>query len=528
MGMRDASNASKRGGLTAVVLLMALLMVAAAAAATGDPGLVEAVKNQDAQKVRALLTQKADVNAPSADGSTALLWAAHRNDLETAELLIRAGADANVANDYRMTPLAQACTNGNAALVDLLLKAGANPNAPIATGEAPILTCAKSGNADAVRALLVRGADVNAKEPAQNQTALMWAASERHPSVVATLIEANADLRARTKNGFTPLHFAARESDMESVRLLLGAGVDINIRSEPDVAAAGRGPAARGGGPGAAGGGGGRANSAMASAGATPLLVATMRSQVPMALFLLEKGADPNVADAGLTPLHWASTMWESGTANPIYGLDDPMAGISDRQAKLQLVKALIASGADVNARISRTLPGFAGGYNDVVGATPFLLASSIADVEVMKILLAAGADPKINTKTNTTAMMAATALNHGVGESPVTEKQSIEAANLLLSLGLSAGGVNTNNENTLFGPAYRGWNTLLELMILKGADVNTVSTAQVTPWLAASGYGDRLGGVLYNKEGAAILERYGADPKLGKPCQAQNKCRAQ
>ena len=58
------------------------------------------------------------------------------------------------------------------------------------------------------------------------------------------------------------------------------------------------------------------------------------------------------------------------------------------------------------------------------------------------------------------------------------------------------------------------------------GAEVNVVSKAGVTPWLAASGYGDRLGGVLYNKAGADILAKHGADPTLGKPCQAQNKCR--
>ena len=90
----------------------------------------------------------------------------------------------------------------------------------------------------------------------------------------------------------------------------------------------------------------------------------------------------------------------------------------------------------------------------------------------------------------------------------------------------MPAGGVTTFNENALFGPAYRGWNTLLELLIKNGADVNVVSKAGVTPWLAASGFGDRLGGVLYNKDGADILAGHGADPKLGHPCQAQNRCR--
>src|ERR1700752_1096251 len=126
------------------VFAIALLMVAGARAASDDlPALseqsesngrlVDAMKNQDLQRVRTLLDQHADVNLRSEDGSTALLWAAHWNDLRTAELLIRAGADANAANDFRMTPLSQACTNASSALVELLLKAGANPNTPIAT-----------------------------------------------------------------------------------------------------------------------------------------------------------------------------------------------------------------------------------------------------------------------------------------------------------------------------------------------------------------------------------------------------------
>jgi ankyrin repeat protein len=521
--MRDQDRLSGLAG----AFLMTLLMGAAARAANGDLRLVEAARNRDQQQVRILLNQHIDVNVRSDDGSTALLWAAHWNDLETADLLIRAGADVNAANNFRSTPLSLACTNGSAPLVERLLKAGANPNTPIATGETPIMTCATSGSADAVRMLVARGADVNAKEPLQNQTALMWAASERHPIVVGMLIEVGADLQAHTKKGFTALHFASREGDLESARLLLAAGVNVNIRSQPDVSesGAGRGEGRRGYGAGAGGGGFTAAYEATLSAGSTPLLVATVRGQIPLALFLLEQGADPDVGDAGFTPLHWAAGTWEGGVANPVYGFTDPMSGIPDRQAKLQLVKALLAHGANPNGRLTRR-PGFAGGYQDAVGATPFLLASSVADTEMMRLLVAAGADPKLVTRTNTTALMAATGLNHGVGESPVTEAQALDAVKLLLDLGVGAGGATTFNENALFGPAYRGWNTLLELVIEKGADVNIVSKAGVTPWLAASGFGDRLGGVLYNKEGADILARHGADPKLGHPCQAQNKCR--
>jgi ankyrin repeat protein len=506
----------------------ALLTAVVAVAAAGDSRLADAARNRDARTVRTLLQQRADVNARADDGATALLWAAHWNDLEIADLLIRAGADVNAANDLRMTPLSRACTNGSAPLVERLLAAGANPNTPIATGETPVMTCAASGSAAAVRALIARGADVNAKEPSQNQTALMWAALERHPDVAQVLLQHGADPRAHTKKGFTPLHFAARAGDIETAKVLLASGLDVNIVSQPDQAD--RAPA-RGAEAGYRGGGGpsrsgGPSYETTVSAGSTPLLVATMRAHVPFALFLLEQGADPNIDSAGFTPLHWAAGTWESGEANPVFGFVDAMSGIPDRRAKLQLVNALLTHGANPNARMTQRPPAFAGGYSDVVGATPFLLATATADIEIMRLLLDAGADPLLKTRSNATAVMAAVGMNRTIGESAVTEERALEAVKLLLELGVDAKAVASNGENALFGPAYRGWNKLTQLLIDKGANVNALSKAGITPWLAASGMGDRLGGVLFNHDTAALLVKHGADPKLGKPCMAQNKCR--
>ncbi len=477
-------------------LVPALLAATAFAGLTCAADLVEAARNQDFAAIRTLLNQKADAKARSNDGSTALLWAAHWNDTGTADLLLAAGADPNAANDFGMTPLSQACTNASPDLVHSLLKGGANPNTAIDTGETPLMTCAKTGNVDAVKLLIEFGAAIDARESSQNQTALMWAAAERHADVVKALIDAHADLKAASKQGFTAMHFAARLGDLDTVKLLLASGVDVNILTPGNV-------------------------------GYTPLLVAVMRGQIDLALYLLDHGADPNVGAAGFTPLHWASTTWESFAANSVYGFIDPMAGIPDRQAKLRIISALIAHGANVNARMTKKQPNFATGYTDSVGATPFLLAASADDVEVMKILLDAGADPKIPTTTNATPIMAATGLNRGIGESLVDEAQASAAVNFLLKLGLDPKGETTFGENALFGPAYRGWNTLLAQLIDLGVKVNSVSKAGVTPYLAANGQGDRLGGVLYNREGAEMLLKHGADPKLGHPCEAQNKCRA-
>ena len=505
----------RRAGVVTAAVISTL--VAMTVAAQPDLRLVDAARARDRRAVQALVKRNVDVNARGHDGATALLWAAHWNDFETADLLIRAGADVNAANDLRTTPLSLACTNGNATLVEHLLAAGANPNTPIATGETPVMTCAGSGTADAVRLLIARGADVNAREPSQHQTALMWATAERHPDVVRVLIDHGADLRGRTRKGFTALHFAAREGDLESTRLLLAAGLDVNVLSEPEAEEKADDKKARAG---------GASYEASISAGSTPLLVATVRAHVPIALFLLAQGANPNIDAAGFTPLHWAAGTWESGESNPVFGFADAMSGIPNREEKVRLVNMLLEKGADPNARMTRRPPGFAGGFTDVIGATSFLLAAATADIELMRVLLAAGADPAQTTRANTTAIMAAVGMNRTLGESAVTEAQALEAVRFLLELGVDPKALAANGENALFGPAYRGWNALVQLLADRGVDVNAVSKAGITPWRAASGQGDRLGGVLFNTDTAALLVKLGADPTLGKPCMAQNKCR--
>src|SRR2546421_87740 len=91
--------------------VFAVLLAGTLATAGTSFRLADAAQRGDKDAVRALLKQKAEVNAPQPDGATALSWAVHHNDLDMADLLIRAGAHVNAANDLGVTPLWLACEN---------------------------------------------------------------------------------------------------------------------------------------------------------------------------------------------------------------------------------------------------------------------------------------------------------------------------------------------------------------------------------------------------------------------------------
>src|SRR4051794_9798117 len=89
------------------------LWLIAHATHAADAPLADAAERKNSAAVRALLEQRANVNAPQADGMTALHWATHHDDLDSVKLLLTAGADAKAASRYGVTPLSLACTNGN-------------------------------------------------------------------------------------------------------------------------------------------------------------------------------------------------------------------------------------------------------------------------------------------------------------------------------------------------------------------------------------------------------------------------------
>ena len=470
-----------------------VLILTSASVAAQDLRIVDAAERQDAPEVRALVKTGVDVSASRPDGATALHWAAHWNDLDTAELLLRAGANVNAANDHGVTPLALACENGSAAMVERLLAAGADANAAEHTGETALMTASATGNVEVVKALLARGANVNAATRVSGQTALMWAIGEHHSDVVRVLVEGGAGVSARSKGGFTPLLFAAREGQVEAGRILLSAGVSAN-ETGPD--------------------------------GTHPLLLAISSGQLAFAQFLLENGANADAQMRGNTSLHAAVTAGMADSERRY------SATITEVAGKVQLVQALIARGADVNARagalrgrtaIGRSLvEGAFDPYTFGVGsrrfATPLWLAADLGDVETMRALLAAGADPHLQTEDGSSPLMVAAGLGHtgDARQRGWTASRGLEAVRLLVELGADVNAANEAGFTALHGTAYSGANEIVRYLVAHGANVNAQDFRGRTAYRIAQGH--KGSGMIFQVRTSTmeLLASLGTNTELG------------
>ena len=485
-----------RGVTVLVALSVSVLAVSVSvqAGAVDLPPLTEAVKQGDAAKVRTLIDQGVDVNAAEKDGTTALHWAAHFGDAASVALLIDAGVDPEAVTRNGATAYALACSKGHAEVIKLLIEAGEDPDA-VLSGEPAIMKVARAGTPAAVRVLLEAGADPNVTEPDRGQTALMWAAAAGNVDAVEVLLEFGADIQARStgpKNitpmsgriprindplglrahrdpdwaanqeglEFTSIMFAAREGRLEVLKILL----DDDFHAAAEV------------------------NDEKPSVGTTNLILAIMNRHYEVAAYLLERGADPN-SGPGYTALH--QVAW-TRRLNKKAGPRNPEA--TGTMGGLELAKRLIESGVDVNARMTRS---FEDGYRNRmirIGATAFLLSSKLVDLPMMKLLVESGADIHIKNVdaegANDSALMLAAGvaiLNPG-GEDAGSEAEVLEAVQYLLDLGFDPKERNNNGETALHGAAYRGYNTVAQLLLDHGAELGVENILGWKPVTVADG----------------------------------------
>src|SRR6267142_552618 len=400
-------------------LMLVLCVVLQGTAYGAGANAADAAQRKDAAALRALVKQRADVNAAQPDGTTALHWATHWNDAELVDLLLRAGANAKAVNRYGATPLSEAAASGSGAMIEALLRAGADPKTlTTRDGETVLMTAARAGNVDAVKILLDRGADANARETYKGQTALMWAASERHPEIVKLLLVHGADWKVRSfdretkvprlsaassispiaRGGFTALSFSAREGDIESARVMLDGGVDINYGDVDNTSA---------------------------------LIVSIMNKQYTFAKFLIDRRADINVAGGyGRTALYAIVDIRnEDWSTLPNRKAEDPLPS-------LEIVNQLLSRGANVNATLTAPLPGRSGmDYGDTIlgpSTTPLMRAARAGDATVMRLLLEKGADARLMTKEGNTALMFAAGVGYRDKNTPGSEHDALEALKVI------------------------------------------------------------------------------------------------
>jgi ankyrin repeat protein len=417
-----------RRTLTVTGAVTALGLSALLHAAAGGSSLVDAAMQGNHDVVKSMLKQGADVNTAQGDGMTALHWAAQKGDLELAQTLLYAGA--NVRATTRVggyTPLLIASKSGNTSVVEALLGAGADPNGATTNGATPLMLAAQGGSAAAVNALLERKADVNAKEKVKGETALMIASAYGRADVVRALTARGADVSVTTKvqdmaafnkeeserlaqfqaqqaaanggrgqapegrRGFNPnakpgidrqynytelvgfwggmsaIHFAAREGQLAAVKALVEAHADKNQLTVGD--------------------------------NSSPMLVATINGHFDVAKFLVDQGANPNLAEHnGVTPLYAAlNVQWAAKALYP-----QPRAQEQQQLSYLDFMKALLDKGADPNVRLTKKVwysqYDFDQSGLDEAGSTPFWRAAYASDVDAMKLLISYGADPNIPT----------------------------------------------------------------------------------------------------------------------------------
>ncbi len=433
-------------------VIAAALLAANLSAASPDIRLVDAVKHSDKAAIKALLPQRLDLNAQDVDGSTALHWAARKDDLETAGALIKGGANVKASNRYGVTPLSLACINGNAAMIELLLKSGADANTTLPEGETVLMTAARTGKLDAVKSLLAHGADIQFKETRRGQTALMWAAAEGNAEVVAELIERGADMHAKTKGGFTPFLFAVREGRMGAAQAMLKAGASVNETWQS-----------------------GRATGVNRI---SAMVLAVANAHYELASMLLDAGADPNATAQGWTALHQITWVRRPGK-----GDNDPAPDGSGNVSSLELVRKLVAKGANINARMTKAgNPGRT--YMNMVGATPFMMAARGADAPLMRLLAELGADPKMPNADGTTPLHAAAGIGtYSPGEDPGNDKETLEAVQVAVELGNDVNGLDKNGETAIHAACYKQVPGVVEYLVEKGAKIEIWNQKNKTGW---------------------------------------------
>jgi ankyrin repeat protein len=494
--------------------------------ADGATALQWAAYRGDAKLAELLLKAGAKPGLANRDGATPLWLAAARGDAAVIQALLKAGADANEQLPLGRRPLMLAARSGSVDAVHALLEYGADVNASeTERGTTALMQAADQGHADVLKELIQNGANVAAVSKAvmrDGRTAALGNSEDPrravHQQAIAVLCDAKPpdlqQVRIQREMLFGPSAKDTPDADLckgiERRGLgfvtIAGAGgnhgAGVGGEAPAEVGADGNQVVAATGNPVPAGTGRGRrplarepdggaltalvyaartgsidAARALLEGGAdvnqttrygwSPLLAATQNSNYQIAKFLIEHGANVNLANkGGWTPLYLAVDN------RNIEGGDYPVR-TADMDS-LAYITYLLDKGADVNWRITEsteTRTVFTNQWLNEDGATAFLRAAQSGDLELLKLLIARGANPKINTKLGVTPLAAAAGIGWVEG---ITKERSpeetVEAVKYLLSLGINPNFQADTGRVALHGAAHKGATEVVKVLVAAGA----------------------------------------------------------
>ena len=451
------------------------------------------------------------VASSDADGTTDLHRAVRTGDTAAVARLIKGGADVNAANRYGVTPLLLAADAGDARALQTLLKAGASIKTAEATlpdRQTLLMRAARTGHVDALKALVAAGDEVNARETRTGTTAAIWAATYNRGTAVRALAEAGADVNLTStvtayphtqngvlltgpeqgvsyvgqtvlpRGGWSAAMFAAREGAADAIRALGDVRANLNA-VDPE--------------------------------GTSALIIAVINGHYDAMAALLDTGADPNVADIkGMTPLYAAVDMHTLATT---FGRPDPPRTVID--GSVEAIKRLLAGGASPNARLKGAVLKrvYDAGDNRLgEGATPLMRAARGGDAAVMRMLLAAGADPKLAQKSGNNPILlasAASAGRSGADDARVPEAAALEAIAVAVEAGVDVNAVNATGDTAvhLAATTNQGSPSIIRFLAERGANLNIKNKSGRTPLDAALRARDR------NDDTIVLLKSLGAEP---------------
>lgn len=156
---------------------------------TGVPWLLIAAREKSEKVAKLLLDNpKTDVDILDKSGENALMFAALNKDLPLLKALIAKDAEVNKKG---WTPLHYAATSGDVEIINVLLDESAYVDAASPNGTTPLMMAARGGSVDAVNALLQGGADPTLK----NQLGLSAAdfARQNNNTDLAKALDVSAD-----------------------------------------------------------------------------------------------------------------------------------------------------------------------------------------------------------------------------------------------------------------------------------------------------------------------------------------------